>query len=173
MTAPVTIRRARRADAEAALALWAQLQAEHTALDPRHRPSASARERWRNDFGVWTESEAHRVFVAEREGEVVGLVTAHPFWPAPVYEQEMEVYVTELVVRADCRDLGLGAKLLAAVRTWAQGAGVTRIRAGVLSRNARGRAFWAREGADDLFTTVTLPVGDRGQCGSEANRARS
>ena len=85
-----TIRRARADDAEAAAALWAQLQAEHEALDARHRPSASAAERWRNDFGVWLTSEAHRVFVAEADGgALVGLVTAHTYWPSPMVEQEM------------------------------------------------------------------------------------
>ncbi len=158
MSAAFTIRRARTEDVDEAVALWSQLQGEHRALDARHRPSASARDRWRNDFRVWVAGDEHRVFVAERDGEVVGLVTAHPFWPPPVYEQEMEVYVTELIVRSDQRSRSIGAALLEAVRAWAWSQGVTQIRAGVLSRNTRGRAFWAREGADDLFTTVTLAI---------------
>ncbi|MEM1041854.1 MAG: GNAT family N-acetyltransferase [Bacteroidota bacterium] len=158
MSESVTIRRAQAEDVDAAVRLWAQLQDEHSALDARHRPSDTARERWRNDVRVWVGSEEHRVFVAERGGEVVGLVTAHPFWPAPVYEQEREVYVTELIVRPDQRSAGIGAQLLGAVRDWARSQGVTQLRAGVLSRNVRGRAFWAREGAEDLFTTVTLDL---------------
>lgn len=154
----VTIRRARSGDGEAALALWTQLQAEHEALDARHRPSESAQERWRNDFRVWVESEAHRVFVAEADGVLVGLVTAHPYWPSPMYVQELEVYITELVVDPSCRSVGVGARLVEAVRAWARAQGVARIRAGVLSRNTRGRSFWQREGAEDFFTTVTLPV---------------
>ena len=156
----VTIRRARPSERDAATALWAQLQAEHTAMDARHRPSDSARERWRNDFIVWSESETHRVFVAEMDGEIVGLLTAHPYWPAPIYVQEMEVYVTELVVRPDVRGQRVGERLVEAVRAWAQAQGATRIRAGVLCRNERGSAFWQRQGAADFFTTVTLPVGE-------------
>lgn len=152
----VTIRRARPAEREAAVALWAQLQDEHAAMDARHRPSDSARERWSNDFIVWSESEAHRVFVAASGSELVGLLTAHPYWPAPVYVQEMEVYVTELVVRPDFRGQRVGERLVEAVRAWARELGVTRIRAGVLCRNERGQAFWHRQGADDFFTTVTL-----------------
>ena len=37
MSAEATIRRARSDDREAATDLWAQLQAEHEALDTRHR----------------------------------------------------------------------------------------------------------------------------------------
>ena len=154
----VTIRRARATDRESAIALWAQLQEEHAIMDARHRPSRSARERWRNDFVVWTESDAHRVFVAEREGELVGLLTAHPYWPAPIYVQEMEVYVTELVVRPDVRGQRVGEQLVEAVRAWARTQGVSRIRVGVMSRNERGHAFWKRQGAEDFFTTVTLAV---------------
>lgn len=154
----VTIRRARAGDGDAAATLWAQLQAEHEAMDARHRPSDSARARWQNDFRVWVESDTHRVFVAEAEGALVGLVTAHPYWPTPMYVQELEVYVTELVVDPACRGQRVGARLVEAVREWAREQGVTRLRAGVLSRNARGRAFWQREGAEDFFTTVTLPV---------------
>jgi GNAT superfamily N-acetyltransferase len=155
----LTIRRARRDDEEAAVTLWAFLQTEHEAMDARHRPSSSASKRWRNDFRVWVESEAHCVFVAESEGVLVGLVTAHPYWPSPMYVQELEVYITELVVASEHRGRGAGARLVEAVRAWAREQGVTQIRAGVLSRNQRGRAFWQRERAEDLFTTVTLPVG--------------
>lgn len=159
MSAAVTIRPARLFDRDAALVLWAQLQAEHEALDARHRPSASARDRWSNDFGVWAGSDVDCVFVAEAGEEIVGLVTAHTYWPAPVYEQEMEVYLTELVVAPEHRSAGIGARLVEAVRGWARDLGVRQIRAGVLSRNGRARAFWARQGADDFFATVTLPVG--------------
>ena len=158
MTSPVAIRRARAADTDAAVALWARLQAEHEALDARHRPSASAETRWRNDFAAWASSDADRVFVAETDGDLVGLVTAHTYWPSPMYEQEMEVYLTELVVDPAQRSAGVGERLVEAVRGWARDLGVRQIRVGVLSRNTRGRAFWARQGADDLFTTVTLPV---------------
>lgn len=159
----VTIRRARRDDEGAAVALWRHLQVEHRAMDARHRPSDSAAERWRNDFCVWVKSDAHRVFVAETRDGLVGLVTAHPYWPSPMYEQELEVYITELVVAAEQRGAGIGKQLVEAVRGWAREQGVAQIRAGVLSRNERGRAFWRREGADDFFTTVTLSVdGGRG-----------
>ena len=120
--------------------------------------SDSAEARWRTDFGVWIGSEVHRVFVADAGGEVVGLATAHTYWPTPMYEEEMEVYITELVVVPERRGERLGERLVDAVRAWARGLGTRQLRAGVLSRNARGRAFWARLGGEDFFVTVTLPV---------------
>lgn len=158
MSPEVAIRRARAEDVDEAVALWEHLQVEHEALDARHRPSDSAATRWRNDFGVWVASDADRVFIAEQNDALVGLVTAHTYWPSPMYEQELEVYLTELIVAPDQRSGGIGERLVEAVRSWALELGACQIRAGVLSRNRRGRAFWARQGADDLFTTVTLAV---------------
>ena len=154
----IVVRRARAPDEGEAVQLWAGLQAEHRAMDARHRPSASAEDRWRNDYRVWIGSDADRVFVAEDGGSLVGLVTAHSYWPSPMYEQEMEVYVTEIVVAPEARSGGVGARLVEAVRAWARELGVRQIRVGVLSRNVRGRSFWTRQGADDLFTTVTIAV---------------
>lgn len=161
MTAQV--RRAAASDADEAVTLWQGLQDEHQALDARHRPSASAARRWRNDFGVWVASDVDRVFVAEIGGELVGLVTAHTYWPSPMIEQAMEIYVTELVVAPEHRSSGVGAHLVDTVRDWARERGVARIRAGVLSRNTRGRTFWAKQGAEDLFVTVTIALDDRSE----------
>lgn len=158
MSGGVTIRRARPADLDDAARLWQVLQDEHAAMDARHRLDDSAPSRWRTDFNAWIASDFDRVFVAEVGGEVVGLATAHTYWPMPVYEQEVEAYLTELVVAPEHRGGRIGARLVEAVRAWAQGLGARQIRVGVLSRNERGRAFWARQGADDFFVTVTLPV---------------
>lgn len=147
------------------MALWALLQEEHEAYEPRLRRSATAEDRWRTDFRIWIRSNAHAVFVAEAEGEVVGLVTAHPYWPAPVYEEHLEVYVTELIVRPDWRGHDLGRGLIRAVQRWAAEVGAVRVRAGVISRNAEARAFWARIGASDLYVTVTLPAEGEGRGG--------
>lgn len=156
----VTVRRAREKDTDAAVALWTGLQAEQEVLDPRHCPSATAAERWRNDFAVWIASDADRVFVAELDGDLVGLVTAHTYWPSPMIEQVMEVYITELVVDPEQRSGGIGERLVDAVRDWAYELGVRRLRAGVLSRNERGRAFWKRQGGADLFVTFTIPLNE-------------
>jgi len=153
-----TVRPARLTDVDAALALWAQLQDEYEAVEPRLRRSLTAPRRWRTDFGMWAASDAHGVFVAEASGEVVGLVTAHPYWPAPVYEERLEVYVTEVVVHPDWRGHGLGRALLDAVRQWAAGIGAAQVRAGVMVASPDALAFWHAVGAEDFFVTVTLPV---------------
>ncbi len=152
------VRPARHQDLRACVRLWRDLQDEHEGMEPRLRRSDSAEERWSNDFRVWVRSPAHGVFVAEVEGECVGLVTAHPYWPAAVYEERMEVYVNELFVAPAARGRGLGRELIRAVIHWARGQGVSQVRAGVLECNPEALSFWKRVGAQPFFTTVTVPT---------------
>jgi GNAT superfamily N-acetyltransferase len=158
-TAP-RIRGATLDDVEGALALWRLLQDEHEAVEPRIRRSADAERRWRTDFGMWVASRAHGVFVAAAGGRVVGLVTAHPYWPAPVYEEQLEVYVNELVVHPDWRGRGIGRDLIDVVRAWAAETGAGQVRAGVLTANPDAVAFWQRIGGEPFYVTVTLPAED-------------
>jgi len=154
------IRPAAPADVDAAAALWRLLQDEHEAADPRIRRSDDAEARWRSDFAVWCRSDAHGVWVAVGDDEVVGLLTAHPYWPAPVYEGVLEAYINEIIVREDWRGRGAGRKLAAAAREWARQHGIGQLRAGVLAVNPDALAFWRSVGADPFFTTVTLPSED-------------
>jgi GNAT superfamily N-acetyltransferase len=152
----MTIRPATTDDIEGAVTLWRTLQEEHEGIEERLRRSRDAEVRWRNDFRVWVRSHAHGIFVADDAGRLVGLITAHPYWPAPVYTPREEAYVNELVVLPGWRQRGLGRGLVEAVRTWARQRGIEQIRAGVLSVNPEALAFWRRVGASDFFVTVTI-----------------
>lgn len=154
----MTIRAAVPADLEGALRLWRMLQDEHESMEDRIRRSPDAESRWRNDFRGWVRSPAHGIFVGEDEGQLVGLITAHPYWPAPVYAEREEAYVNELVVLPGWRQRGLGRGLVEAVREWARQRGIAQVRAGVLSANPEALAFWRQVGADEFFVTVTVAV---------------
>ena len=161
----LTIRRARRADAPAALALWQALHAEHEAHDPRYRMSDDAAARWATDFRDWTQGAGHRIWLAEVASpvsataqRVVGLLTAHLYQPAPTFEPYTMVYVDDLYLAPAARGRGVATRMLDEVRAWAIESGATEIRAGVLAVNAAGRAFWARQGASDFYVTVTVAV---------------
>jgi GNAT superfamily N-acetyltransferase len=158
---PVSVRHAHPSDRAAALRLWRLLQDDHEALEPRIRRSDSAEARWRTDFTTWVLSDAHGIFVADDdEAGVVGLATAHPYWPAPVYSEIMDVYINEFIVLPEWRGRGVGRRLVAAVQAWARERGAAQVRAGVLSVNPEALAFWRGVGAEDFFVTVTLPAGD-------------
>ena len=160
LSEPVTIRRAVRSDREAAVALWRALHREHEAQDARYRLSDDAAARWATDFGTWTRSDADRVWLAERAGAPVGLLTAHLYAPAPTFQPALMVYVDDLYVAPAARRAGAAALLLDEARAFALANGATEIRAGVLAQNPAGRAFWRRHGAADFSVVVTIQVQD-------------
>ena len=153
-----TIRLARPSDGPGALALWSALHEEHQAKDPRYRLSGDAGQRWLTDYREWTRSSTDRVWVAEMEAEVVGLLTAHLYVPSPSYAPTTIVYVDDLYVAVEARGLGLASQLISEATTWGRIHGATQVRAGVLAANAGGRAFWASQGAADFSVTVTIDL---------------
>lgn len=152
------IRPATRADLDQAAELWRLLQDEHEAMEPRLRRSVDAEMLWREDFVVWVRISGHGIFVAEVEGRIVGLLTAHPFYGAPVYEAVREVHVNELIVLPEFRGRGLGRRLLEEALAWARGRGIKSVRAGVLSHNVEAHRFWDSVGARPFYTTVTIEL---------------
>jgi GNAT superfamily N-acetyltransferase len=160
----ITVRRARKEDQEALAFLWIQFLQEQTALDPRFAVAEDALERWRNDFPLWLNEESRRIFVAEGEG-MIGFSTAHRWWPPPIYEEAVEVYVDELYVAPAARRSGVGRRLVGAVREWAEALGADRLRLGMLAANTPAAHFWEHLGARaySLTMTIELETGGRPQ----------
>ena len=153
----MTVRLARTSDLAVALPLWEALHREHEAQDPRYRLGEDATLRWSNDFRTWARSPSDRIWLA-LDPEAVGLLTAHLYEPAPTFAPLSMVYVDDLYVAPEARGRGVATALLGAARAWGTEAGATQLRAGVLARNAAGRAFWAREGGEDFSVIVTLDL---------------
>ena len=154
----VAVRPARPSDLAVALPLWRALHAEHEALDPRYRLSDDAGQRWAADFREWTRSRGSRIWLALRSARPVGLLTAHLYEPTPTYRPRLLVHVDDLYVAPSARGLGVGARLMDHARQWGRAEGAAQVQAGVLAANADGRAFWARQGAEDYSVTVALPL---------------
>ena len=155
-----TIREARPSDLAVALPLWEALHREHEARDPRYRLSGDAAQRWATDFRDWARSDGSRIWLALDGGRPGGLLTAHLYQPAPTYRPCLFVHVDDLYVAPEVRGSGVAGRLLDAVRDWARAAGAEHLQAGVLAANAAGRAFWARQGAEDYSVTITLSLSD-------------
>lgn len=152
------IRRAREQDQQQLGVLWLGLMREHAAMDPRFGVADDALERWSNDFGAWLGDEHTRIFVAERGDVLVGFIAACLWEPPPIYAVSEEVYVTEIYVAPDARGQGVGGRLLAVVKAWAEALPVERLRVGVLAANADGRAFWERQHAQPFSLTLTIEL---------------
>jgi GNAT superfamily N-acetyltransferase len=153
------VRRARPGDEEKILLFWRQLVDEQEKLDDRLRYSADAVRRWRKDLDVWIRGGGERrIWVAADSHELTGFVSAEPLYSSVMFEERLDVLVTEIFVTQAHRDRGIGRRLVEAVKTWAVETGASGLAANVLSSNAAGRAFWRRVGASSFYETVTLTI---------------
>lgn len=151
------IRSARDSDGPAITNLWEKLLEEQHGLDPRFAASDDATERWLNDFREWVEApDVHRISVAELDGVIVGFVSAQLWWPPPVYEQILEVYLDELFVETSHRRQGIGSKLLDDILEWTRTLEVTRVRLGTLANNQEAIDFWKKRGASEFLVALLL-----------------
>jgi GNAT superfamily N-acetyltransferase len=102
-------------------------------------------ERQRRGLALMLTDPARRtVLVAERDGEVVGMVTAQLV--ISTSEGAPSAWVEDMVVDGRCRGAGVGAALLAAIEGWASEHGATRLQLVADRENAPALAFYDRSG---------------------------
>ena len=159
MREPFPVRPARPEDRAACVRLWEALQVEQTALDPSHQLAPDAATRWANDFREWVRSPVDAVLVAERGGTVVGLITAHPHRPAPLYADRLLVWLDDLYVVPGARGAGVASALLDAAEAFAGELGAEGVEAGIRAANAPMRALWARRGGREAAVGVEKGLG--------------
>jgi GNAT superfamily N-acetyltransferase len=157
-TPSCSVRQALERDRDRFAALWKTFLEEQSTLDARVVVAEDADERWHNDFAEWVSAKVHGLFVAETEQELIGFVSAHLSFPAPIYKQELEVYLDELYVVSDWRRRGVARMLFGQVRSWAEERHARRIRLGVLRANEGGLAFWRATGAEPFVETLVIDM---------------
>ena len=135
MTAGLTLRSATALDVDALVGLLAVL----FELEADFQPDAG---RQRDGLALLLAAPARStVLVAERAGEVVGMLTAQLV--VSTAEGGLSAWVEDLVVLASERRRGVGRALLEAVGTWAGERGVRRLQLLADRENAPALAFYA------------------------------
>ncbi len=98
--------------------------------------------------------------VAELGRRVIGIVNAG-LREMPDYPQKKplrSIIIRGIVVRRTHRRQGIGTRLLAEVREWAQARGADEIQASVYDFDLVARAFFCRAGMTVLSHRLTLPL---------------
>lgn len=157
----VVIRRVEDSDRDAVEALWSALFREQEALDERFEVAEDASERWRNDFDGWLRGRGRWLWVAEREGRIVGFLSGERYYLPPIYRAAGELFLNEIYVVPESRRQGIGRALVDAAIGTGREEGIERMRLTALSRNEESREFWRSIGADAFSETLLLTIGER------------
>ncbi|UZX02078.1 GNAT family N-acetyltransferase [Arthrobacter sp. CDRTa11] len=116
-------------------ATWAAEQDPAAAEDPDFEAA----------FRDWADANPRKVFVAEQDGELVGMLNLMIFqrMPKPRKEASCWVYLGNVYVLPQHRNAGIGRRLVEASVAFAQSIGAARM---VLSPSADSRSFYSRLG---------------------------
>jgi GNAT superfamily N-acetyltransferase len=111
-------------------------------------------------FARWIAGNDRPSWVAERDGEIVGMVNLAVFerMPRPGVASSRWGYLANAYVRPDLRDSGVGRLLVDALMAYARDAGLVRV---VLSPSERSVRFYERTGFGpaDMLMAQKLATG--------------
>ena len=141
------IRPATLGDYRALCALFEELDEFHRQARPEFfRPFDGPARSW-EQVGRWLAGPDSTVLVAD-DAEVVGLCLLLPRPQAPFAGAvpRKVVVIDNLVVRAGCRNRGIGEELVAASMGWARGQGASHVELGVHAVNRHALRFYERLG---------------------------
>jgi ribosomal protein S18 acetylase RimI-like enzyme len=137
--------------------LWEALEVHHAALSsvPSIRPLADSWERRQQRYRDWLADGIGHLFVAERDGRVVGYLMMRisdppESWDVGPHAGEIE---TMSVLESE-RSGGVGSALMAAALEAAAAAGVRAIGVGVVHSNVDGIRFYERAGFRPFYVEL-------------------
>ncbi len=157
ISARIRTRKYRPSDREQLRALVLGLHETMRPLDAELAPGAKVIDAYFADLLTFRSKTHGAVFVAEREGRLVGYVCLFGQVP-PDGADEIDrphSYIADLYVCPDFRRQGVGAHLLKEAEQFARRLGVHRIELKVLAANRLARRFYRRHGYQDRTIVVS------------------
>ena len=138
----VSIRPATPDDLETVLELRLALLREHRANPLYRRLHPDARERAREIFAAQLASFSEVTLLAERAGEVVGILRCVESAGYPLLLPAHHGYISSVYVRPAARRSGVLRRLLAEATTWCEARGLTELRLHSTAENRVSNAAW-------------------------------
>lgn len=160
----VTVRPARSTDAEALVAMWRQLAAEHTVYDAqRYHWADDAADSWRRYLIGLLGQDGVMVFVAADErdrpvGFAVGKLAELP----SVFAARQAGAVQDVFVRRECRGRGIGRRLVLTVAECLRELGAEEITLRVAANNHQAVAFYEKLGMRAVTKEMYMALPHRG-----------
>jgi ribosomal protein S18 acetylase RimI-like enzyme len=156
----VEIRKAGRRDLEALGRLGAMLIRTHYAFDHQRflAPVEGVEKRYGSFLGSFLDSADGCVFVAERDGVVVGYVFAAL---EPLNWKELRGpagFIHDVAVAEEARRSGIGTKLIEVAVGWLRDHGAPRVILWSAAQNEAARSLFHRLGFRDTMVEMTMEL---------------
>ncbi len=152
------IRNARRGDADMLVQLWLEMMDQHALWDARFRFGEGASREFQRRITGMIRSPRACVLVAEVQGRVVGFATGELTSRPETYPDGSYGFISELFVREEYRNRGIGTALVQQVLEWMRKRGVTVVELLAAERNADGRAFWEHLGFEAFLRLMRVDL---------------
>ncbi len=154
------VRAAKPVDEPAVLALAQAEMDAHAFSDARFKLRQDAAPRYAMYLHNRMREIDSSVFVAERDGEIVGMVVASIRIQEAFFEPRRFGYVSDLVVVPSARRGGIGKALWGRTTLWFKGLGVGVVRLHIAATADAAVAFWKSIGGEPFLveTWVDLPA---------------
>ena len=154
------VRKAERRDLEALGRLGAMLMRTHYALDRKRflAPGEGAENGYATFLGRALDSPEDSVFVAERNGLIVGYVYAAL---EPLSWKELRGpagFIHDVAVAEEARRSGVGTKLIEVAVEWLRARGAPRVILWSAASNEGARALFGRLGFRETMVEMTMEL---------------
>lgn len=139
---PVAVRRASTSDLDAVVRLRIALLREYADHPIYGRLRPDAERHARPLFASQLSSPLEAIFLAERDGQTVGLLRCVETHASPLLEPERYAYVSSVYVVPELRRQGVLHALLDAAERWCRARGLDEMRLHNVGTNEDARASW-------------------------------
>lgn len=156
--ARVTVRRATLEDLPLVLELRLALLAEHADSPVYGRLRPDVRERATRLYRRQLSSPGEVIFLAQRDGVVVGILRCLDAVGSPLTEPERYGYISSVYVRPEARRGGVLRALMRAAERWCGRRGLEELRLHNAAGNATAGATWERLGFQVVEVLRSRPV---------------
>jgi ribosomal protein S18 acetylase RimI-like enzyme len=140
------VREATTRDLDAVVALRLALLREHPTHPIYGRLKQDVSERARELYRTQLRSPTESIFLAERGGEVVGILRCVESIGSPLLDPARYTYISSVYVRPEHRRCGVLRSLLAAAERWSAARGIDQMRLHNVSGSADAEGAWSALG---------------------------
>lgn len=146
VVADVTVRMARPSDLDTIVGLRLALLREHPDHPIYGRLRPDAERRARSVFASQLASLAETMFLAERDGAVVGILRVAESTASPLLDPGRYAYVSSAFVTPEARRAGVLRALLAEAERWCEARGLSDMRLHTVAGDHVSETAWERLG---------------------------